>query len=365
LVITLLSVLAVMTVAPLEAAHAATQSQLTVASQDSAGSPISGYYTVLSLGGNVASSGFTPANFAVLDGQSYAVQVDNFGACQFDHWADTGSTTSSRAISVSGDTQVTAVYDCGAAASTGSTGSPGTSTSSGSSVTVNSVDQSGNVISGYYTVLDDLSTSAVATGFTAATFATTAGSAYTLQLDGFGICSFSSWSGGTASNPMTFTATGGAISFTAAFNCSGGTSTTTTGGGAGNAGATSGESGAGPGTITIYDHRVPQSDWAACFALVCNAGTGPGASMWVVLYDSSGTAVATGFSNENGYTFTGLNPSATYYLYPADCDQCHTSTHDVLFNHWGDGTSTRPLAVAATGTFVDAWYICTNTCGGV
>lgn len=31
--------------------------------------------------------------------------------------------------------------------------------------------------------------------------------------------------------------------------------------------------------------------------------------------------LTTGFPNENGLTFSGLNPSATYYLYPADCDK--------------------------------------------
>jgi hypothetical protein len=85
--------------------------------------------------------------------------------------------------------------------------------------------------------------------------------------------------------------------------------------------------------------------------------------MWVVLYDSSGNVVGTGFSNENGHTFSGLNPSSTYYLYPADCDSCHGSNHDVLFNHWGDSSTTRPLAVMANGVFLDAWYTCTNTCG--
>ncbi len=87
--------------------------------------------------------------------------------------------------------------------------------------------------------------------------------------------------------------------------------------------------------------------------------------MWVVLYDGSGNEVATGFSNENGLVFSGLSPSATYYVYPSDCDQCHGSTHDVLFSQWATGSTTRPLAVVANGGYVDAWYTCTNGCGGV
>jgi hypothetical protein len=89
--------------------------------------------------------------------------------------------------------------------------------------------------------------------------------------------------------------------------------------------------------------------------------------MWVVLYDSSGNVVATGFADENGHTFTGLTAGATYYVYPADCDLCHGSTHDVLFNHWDNNvnSTTRPLPVIANGTSVSAWYTCTNGCSGV
>ena len=226
---------------------------------------------------------------------------------------------------------------------------------SASSVTVKAVDQYGNVLPGdYYTVsqiaygpLDFMQRDyVVASGVTVSTFAVAAGSEYFLDIYTYGSCTFSHWTGGALSDPMQFTATGAALSFTAVYACTGAVVANT-------------------GTITIYDHRMPQSNWAACFALVCSAGTGPGASMWVVLYDSTGTIVGTGFSNENGLTFSGLNPSATYLVYPADCNLCHTSTHDVVFNHWGDGSATRPLAVTANDTSLNAFYDCTNTCGGV
>jgi len=216
------------------------------------------------------------------------------------------------------------------------------------------VDQNGNALPGDYYVVFEAAfygpvydqSNVLTSGMTTSTFATTAGSAYTLQVYSSGNCTFSKWSDGVSSDPMQFTATSGARSFTSVYYCSGSVAPTT-------------------GKITIYDHRMPQSDWAPCFALACTTGTGPGASMWVALYDSAGTVVASGFSNENGYTFTGLNPSATYFVYPADCDLCHGSTHDVLFSHWGGGNTTRPLAVIANGTSVDAWYLCTSTCGGV
>src|SRR5437870_8635946 len=123
------------------------------------------------------------------------------------------------------------------------------------------------------------------------------------------------------------------------------------------------------GTITIYDHREPQSDWAACFALTCNLGTGPGATMYVVLYNSTADGknpykvVATGFSDENGHVFTGLNPSEIYWIYPVDCNLCHGSTHDVLFDHWGNYDKTRPLSVRGDGVVLNAYYLCNNECG--
>jgi hypothetical protein len=225
-----------------------------------------------------------------------------------------------------------------------------------SSVTVSAVNQFGQALPGdYYTVFravyfgpfNTQGEAVVATGVTSSTFAVAARPGYSLQVYAYGSCAFSHWKDGSVSDPVAFTATGAALSFTAVYDCSGAVIENT-------------------GTITIYDHRTPQSNWAPCFAQVCDLGTGPGASMYVVLYDSNGTVAGTGFSNENGLTFTGLNPSATYFVYPSDCTLCHGSTHDVLFSHWGDGnTSTRPLAVTANDTSVNAWYICTNTCGGV
>jgi hypothetical protein len=224
-----------------------------------------------------------------------------------------------------------------------------------SSVTVNAVNQFGQALPrDYYTVSQAVpygpyngqGETVAATGVTGSTFEAMGGNTYSLQVYDYGSCTFSHWSDGVVSDPVAITATGAALSFTAVYNCVGAVIENS-------------------GTITIYDHRTPQSDWAPCFALVCDLGTGPGASMYVGLYSSNGTLVGTGFSNENGLTFTGLNPSATYYIYPSDCDLCHGSTHDVLFSHWGDGNTTRPLAVTANDTSLNAWYTCTNGCGGV
>ncbi len=355
----LLSAVSVVTLIPLNASAQA-QDQLTVSSQDSTGATITGYYAVLfDSSGNVLSTGFTPATFVLNSGASYSVQADGYGSCQFSYWADTGSSVADRPISISSNTQITAVYSCGSGGGGGGGGGS-------SSLTVNSVDLNNNAISGYYIALLDSTGNMVGSGFTTTAFSISSGATYAVQADGYGSCAFSEWSDGVTSDPRSFTASTTAMTFTAVYNCGSG------GGGGGGGG---GEPGGGSGTITIYDHRVYATYWAPCFAATCTnptapcntSCTGPGAAMWVTLYNSAGSVVATGFSNENGLTFSGLSVGATYYLYPADCDLCHGSTHDVLFDHWGDGTTTRPLAVTVTtsGSVLDAWYICTNGCTGV
>lgn len=423
-----LMLLSIFAVLPLSGAQSGT-SQLTVSSQNTNGQVITGYYTILyGSSNNVLETGFTPAAFALNNGVSYYVRVDNYGSCSFDHWMDTGSSSALRQVSISSNTQITAIYNCGggspssltvnsvdqsgkaisgyyvilsnsaggAAAtgftpttfstasgntysiqadgyqscvfsqwSDGVTSNPRTFTSSAgmtltavyacgtsgggpSSVGVKSISQNGTAISGYYTVLYDSSGSVLATGFTPATFTTTAGQVYSVRVENYGSCVFANWTNGATSDPMTFTATSAAQTFTAVYNC----------------GGTIGSSNG----ITVTANRIPASYWAPCFATTCSLGTGPGASMYFTLYDSSGKVVATGFADEHGHTFTGLNASATYYVYPADCDSCHGSTHDVLFQYWGNSTgyeinSTRPLAVKV-GETVNAWYSCTNGCGG-
>lgn len=208
---------------PLAAVHAQSQSSLVVASQNTSGSTISGYYTVLYQGQNEVSTGFTPASFALDDGAIYVVQVDNYGSCNFANWSDTGSTSASRQISISSDTQITAVYNCGGSSGGGGGGGGtggGSSGGGASSVVVNSQDTSGNSISGYYTVLYDSSGNEVSNGFTPATFSTTSGLSYSIQVDNYGSCSFAKWSDGVTSDPRGFSASG-SMTFTAVYNCGG------------------------------------------------------------------------------------------------------------------------------------------------
>ena len=186
-----------------------TTAQLTVDAQETNGQSINGFYVVLYQDGQTDASGFSPTTFSVNTGLTFVVQADDYGSCHFDHWADTGSTAASRTILVTGDTLLHAVYGCGGSSST---------------VTVDSSDQDGNSIFGYYTVLFGSTGDVADAGFTTSTFQTTAGQTYEIQADGYGGCTFSEWfipSGGgiNPANPMEFTATGGSMDFTALYNC--------------------------------------------------------------------------------------------------------------------------------------------------
>jgi hypothetical protein len=180
-------------------------SSLSVDTVNTSDQVTSGFYTVIYQSGNLVGSGFSPAAFTLTNGQSYTVQVDDYGSCHFDHWADTGSTSASRAISIQGNTQITAVYNCSGASS--------------SSVTINSVDQTGTAIFGYYTAISDSSGNVLASGFTTKTFSTTSGATYSIVADGYGSCTFAKWSDGVTSDPRTITGSSGSLSLTAVYSC--------------------------------------------------------------------------------------------------------------------------------------------------
>jgi hypothetical protein len=179
-------------------------SKLTVSSQDTNGNPLSGFYTALFQNGNQVGTGYTTATYTLNNGQSYTLQADSYGNCFFQKWSGGYGTSASTTISVTSNTQITAIYNCSATSS--------------SSLTINSVDQSGNPIFGYYDALWS-SGSVVATGYTTNTFSTNSGQTYSVQMDNYGSCAFSHWADGSTSNPRSFTATSSAKSFTAVYNC--------------------------------------------------------------------------------------------------------------------------------------------------
>jgi hypothetical protein len=84
-------------------------------------------------------------------------------------------------------------------------------------VTINSVDSGNNPISGYYTILYQNGV-AVNTGFTPATFQTTAGQQYTVEVQDYGNYYFNHWSDGTTNRLHDVTTgTGTTTSLTAVY----------------------------------------------------------------------------------------------------------------------------------------------------
>src|SRR3989441_1009347 len=83
--------------------------QLTVKAQDVAGNSL-GQYTALSNSSGIVATGFAPATFNLKSGAQYTVEITDYKNFVFDHWADTGSTASSRPISITTATTITAVF---------------------------------------------------------------------------------------------------------------------------------------------------------------------------------------------------------------------------------------------------------------
>ncbi|MDG7013149.1 MAG: hypothetical protein JRN11_05720 [Nitrososphaerota archaeon] len=229
-----------------------------------------------------------------------------------------------------------------------------TSSSGPSHLTVGSEWTNGTTITGLYAILYQ-SGAKVAAGYTPVEFSLNNGQQYQVEVEGYRSAYFQYWSGTNWVNASTNVSLSSSSSFDAVF-C---------------AGACSDGSTAPPPTdgVTVYANRIPAPYWASCFATVCSAGTGPGASMYFILKDSAGNVVQAGFADEWGLTFNGLAPGKTYYLYATSCDLCHGSTHDVVFNYWTGGTlgvsqeTSNPLSVVA-GTVAEAWFSCTNGCTG-
>jgi hypothetical protein len=108
-------------------------STLTIKTQETNGSAISGFDAILNQSGSTVASAPTTARFRVSDGENYTVQVNGNGSCSFDRWADNGDTTSVRTVSISKDTTLTAVIKCAADTTTSLTTSKTSTTTSVSS----------------------------------------------------------------------------------------------------------------------------------------------------------------------------------------------------------------------------------------
>jgi hypothetical protein len=134
-------------------------SSISVASQYSTGSALTGMYTTLSQNGNVVATGFTPASFPTVNGQTYTVTVSDYTNAYFFDWS-TGSSIRSVTVTATGSTtSLTADY----------TTTPQTPPTS-NSITVTSHDMhTGATLSGFFVDLR-VNGNHIASGFTPYTF---------------------------------------------------------------------------------------------------------------------------------------------------------------------------------------------------
>ncbi len=103
--------------------------KLTVTTQVTTGNTLTGMYVELDQNGQKVSSGSSPATFTLNNGAQYTVGAGSFGTYTFAYWLDSGSTTNPRPISISSDTQLTAVYTDSAVTLSPSRGPVGTTVS--------------------------------------------------------------------------------------------------------------------------------------------------------------------------------------------------------------------------------------------
>src|SRR5947209_19179254 len=86
---------------------AAASSTLTVTTQDSQGSTITGYNVILTQSGTTVATGYSPVTFTLTSGTQYSVSASSYGTYVFDHWLDTGSTVNPRPLSITAHTVIT------------------------------------------------------------------------------------------------------------------------------------------------------------------------------------------------------------------------------------------------------------------
>jgi hypothetical protein len=181
-----------------------TTSTLTINTKDTANNVLTGYYTVLYQNGNVVATGFSPAAFTLGNGQTYVVQVDDYGSCHFDHWQDTGSTNSQRPVSITTNTQMMAIYDCGSA--------------TGATVNVSTTNSVGGPITGFYTSLWQNGVQ-LRSCFSPCSFSVSNGQTYQVAVADYGAETFSHWSDGTTNrfHPVVVGSASTATSLTAVY----------------------------------------------------------------------------------------------------------------------------------------------------
>ncbi|MDG6924308.1 MAG: hypothetical protein JRN67_13580, partial [Nitrososphaerota archaeon] len=175
-------------------------STLTVQTIDTNGNQILGYYTVLFESGQPVIAGFSPMTFALYNGESYEIQVQNYGSYVFDHWSDDSSTNQTRTVSISSDTTLTAVYR--------NVNSPPPWTNS--LLKVSTELANGTQVDGLYTATFQNGIQ-LQYGFSAYSFIVNNGQTYQVAVADYGNYHFSHWSDGTTNRFISVTTGGNSI----------------------------------------------------------------------------------------------------------------------------------------------------------
>jgi hypothetical protein len=278
-----------------------TTSSVYIGSVNGAGSAITGFRTILyNSAGAIVDEGFTPSSFTTTVGQTYSVRAESYGNCTFTSWQDGSATDPRSFVATTSTTTLTASYDC----------------TSGSDVSVGSVNQADQAITGY-TVTLTLG-SVVSTGSTPATFPTVVGDSYQLKATNTGgSCSFTGWSDGVTSNPRTFSPVSSTpVAFTADYSC---------------------PIAPQPSSVTVDS---------------VNQGGVAVSGFRTVLYSSTGGVISEGFSPNTFATTSGQ----TYGVRAESYGSC-------TFTKWSDGVTSDPrtFTSAVTPATFTAVYDCVTT----
>jgi hypothetical protein len=185
-------------------------------------------------------------------------------------------------------------------------------------VSVASQNTSGQTITGYRTVLYNSSGAIVSEGFTPNTFTVTVNQTYGVRAESYGSCTFTKWSDGVTSDPRSYLAAATPMTFTAIYNCGGGSTPPT------------------PSSVTV---ESVNQDGAAI--------TG----YRTVLYNSAGSLLAEGFTPNTFSTTSGQ----AYGVRAESYGSC-------TFANWSDGVRSDPRTFTATSglTVFTAVYDCSN-----
>jgi hypothetical protein len=164
-----------------------TTAEVTVQSEDLAGSPITGMWTEISAGGTVVNTGYTSLTYTADTDTQYEICVSDYQNLVFDHWED-GSTNSCRTITPTQNIALTASYKTDV------------------DIVVNSANLAGASITGMWTEISAGGT-LVNTGYTPLTYTAAANTQYRVCVSDYQNTVFDHWEDGSTNNCRTITPT--------------------------------------------------------------------------------------------------------------------------------------------------------------